>query len=161
MKHGNSCPDCYHTQISINEDDNNQGEINVNHQHYNADDDDDISGCNTHLDSDNSEDRFNTQTVVSKLCNTIFKKFNQHKTSDNTCGEENESLPKIIGIQNSVTTTSVEPATLIDGNKNNAITDNETVEDNFYPVNEIITDKNLLEFVFNSIENLEVNLKDI
>ena len=115
MKHGNSCPDCYHTQISINEDDNNQGEINVNHQHYNADDDD-ISGCNTQLDSDNSEDRSNTQTVVSKSCNTFFMKLNKHKSLDITCGEENDSLPKIVGIQNSVTTTSVEPATSIDIN---------------------------------------------
>ena len=59
-----------------------------------------------------------------------------------------------------MTTISVEPATLIDDNKNNAIADNETVEDNFNPVNEIITDKNLLEFVFHSIENLEVSPKD-
>ena len=59
-----------------------------------------------------------------------------------------------------MTTTSVEPTMLIDVNKNNAIYDNETVEDTFNPINEIITDKNLLEFVFNSIENLEVNLKD-
>ena len=59
-----------------------------------------------------------------------------------------------------MTTTSVEPAMLIDVNKNNAIADNETVEDTFNPVNEIITDKNILEFVFNSIENLEVSPKD-
>ena len=39
------------------------------------------------------------------------------------------------------------------------ITDNETVKDNINPVNEIITVKNLLEFVFLSIENLEVRLK--
>ena len=36
------------------------------------------------------------------------------------------------------------------------IADNATVEDNINPVNEIITDKHLLEFVFLSIENLEV-----
>ena len=72
----------------------------------------------------------------------------------------NESLTKIIGISNSVTTTSLEPATLIDDNNNNEITDNETVENNFNPVNEIITDKNLLAFVFLSIENLEVSPND-
>ena len=123
MKHGKSCQDSYHTQMPIVEDDNNQGEINVNHRKYNADDDD-ISDFNTHLNSYNSEDRSNTQTVVSESCNTIFKKFNQNKSSDNTCGEENESLPKVIGIPNSVTTTAGEPATLIDGNKNNVITHN-------------------------------------
>ena len=45
--------------MSIVEDDNNQREINVNHRNYNADDDD-ISDFNTHLNSDNSEDRSNT-----------------------------------------------------------------------------------------------------
>ena len=40
------------------------------------------------------------------------------------------------------------------------IADNETVEDNINPVNEIITDKNLLEFVFLSIEKLEVRPPD-
>ena len=43
-----------------------------------------------------------------------------------------------------------------DGNKNNVIADIETVEDNINPVNEIITDNNLLKFVFHSIEKLEV-----
>ena len=59
MKHGKSCQDSYHTQMPIVEDDNNQGEINVNHRKYNADDDD-ISDFNTHLNSDNSEDNSNT-----------------------------------------------------------------------------------------------------
>ena len=36
------------------------------------------------------------------------------------------------------------------------ITDNEIVEDNINPVNEIITDNNLLELMFLSIEKLEV-----
>ena len=40
------------------------------------------------------------------------------------------------------------------------ITNNKIVKDNINPVNEIITVKNLLEFVFLSIENLEVRLKD-
>ena len=39
------------------------------------------------------------------------------------------------------------------------ITDNETVEYNINLVNEIITDKNLLEFMFLSIENFEVRPK--
>ena len=38
------------------EDDNNQGEINVNHRKYNADDDD-ISEFNNNVNSDNSKDR--------------------------------------------------------------------------------------------------------
>ena len=38
------------------EDDNNQGEINVNHRKYNADDDD-ISEFNNNDNSDNSKDR--------------------------------------------------------------------------------------------------------
>ena len=59
-----------------------------------------------------------------------------------------------------MTTTSVEPATSIDGNKNNVIADNEAIENNFNLLNEIITDKNLLEFVFLSIENVEVRPND-
>ena len=115
MNYGKYCPNCYHAQISNVEDDDNHGEINVNHRKYN-DDDDDISEFNTNVNSDNSEDRSNTQTVVSKSCNTFFMKLNKHKSLDITYGEENDSLPKIIGIQYSVTTTSVEPATSIDIN---------------------------------------------
>ena len=73
LKHGKSCPDCYHTEMSIVEDNINQGKININHRKYNADDDD-ISDFNTHLNSDNSEDRSKTLTVVSESCNTNFKK---------------------------------------------------------------------------------------
>ena len=154
MKHGHSCPDCYHTQISINEDDNNQGEINVNHQHYNADDDD-ISGCNTHLDSDNSEDRSNMKSVVSEFCNTFFIKLNTNKSSDIAYGEGNDSLPKIISIPNSVTTTLLNLQRQLMSIKN-VIADNATVEDNINPVNEIIKDNNLLKFMFHSIEKIEV-----
>ena len=81
---------------------------------------------------------------------------NQNKSFEITCGEENELLPKTIDIPNSVTTTSIEPATSTDGNKNNVITDIETVEDKINPVNEIITDNNLLKFTFHSIEKIEV-----
>ena len=56
LKHGKICPNCYHTQMSNIEDDNNQRENNVNHRKYNADDDG-ISDFNTNLSSDNSEDR--------------------------------------------------------------------------------------------------------
>ena len=43
-----------------------------------------------------------------------------------------------------------------DANKNNVITDIETVEDNINPLNKITTDNNILKFVFHSIEKLEV-----
>ena len=62
-------------------------------------------------------------------------------------------IPKTIDISNLVTTSSVEPATSTDGNKNNAIADIETVEDNINPVNEIITDNNLLKFVIIRLKN--------
>ena len=115
MNYGKYCPNCYHTQMSNVADNNNQGEINVNHRKYNAEDD--ISEFNTSINSDNSEDRSNTQTVVSESYNIFFIKLNKNKSSDITCGEENHSLPKIIGIPNSVTTTFVEPTTSTDVNK--------------------------------------------
>ena len=115
MNYGKYCPNCYHAQISNVEDDDNHGEINVNHRKYN-DDDDDISEFNTNVNSDNSKDRWNIQTVVNESCNTCFNKLNQNKSSDITYGEENESIPKTSGIPNSVTITSVEPATSTDGN---------------------------------------------
>ena len=62
------------------EDDNNQGEINTNHLKYNTDDDD-ISELHTTINSDNSEGRSKTQTVVSESCNKFFNKLNQHKSS--------------------------------------------------------------------------------
>ena len=52
MNYGKCCPNCHHTQISTAEDDNNQGEINVNHRKHNADDDD-ISEFNINVNSDN------------------------------------------------------------------------------------------------------------
>ena len=58
------------------EDDNNQGEINVNHRKYNADDDD-ISEFHTNVNSDNSEGRSKTQSSVSESCNTFFNKLNK------------------------------------------------------------------------------------
>ena len=60
------------------EDDNNQGEINVNHRNDNADDDD-TSEFHTNVNSDNSEERSNTQTAVRESCNTFFNKLNQNK----------------------------------------------------------------------------------
>ena len=70
-------------------DNNNQGEINVNHRKYNADDD--ISEFNTSINSDKLEDRSNTQSVVSESYNIFFIKMNKNKPSDITCGEENRS----------------------------------------------------------------------
>ena len=78
---------------------------------------------------------------------------NQNKSSEITCDEENESFPKTIDIPKSVTIISFKAATSTDGNRNNVISDIETVEDNINPVNEIIIDNNLLKFVFHSIEN--------
>ena len=137
------------------EDDNNQREINTNHLKYNTDDDD-ISELHTTINSDNSEGRSKTQTVVSESCNTFFNKLNQNKSSRITCNEENESLPKTIVIPNIITTTSVEPAMSTDGNKNNVIADIETIEDN---INPLFTDENLMKFVFHSIGKLEVQPK--
>ena len=142
------------------EDDNNQGEMNTNHRKYNADDDD-ISEFHTNVNSDNSEGRSKTQTIVNESCNTFFNKLNQNKSSGITCNEENESLPKTIVVPNIVITTSVEPAMSTDGNKNNVISDIETVEDNINPVNEIFTDENPMKFEFHSIEKLEVQPKKI
>ena len=72
-KYGNCCLNCYYTQMSNVEDDKNQGIINTNHRKYNADDDD-ISEFHTNVNSDNSEGRSKTQTVISESCNTIFNK---------------------------------------------------------------------------------------
>ena len=47
---------------------------------------------------------------------TFFTKLNKNKSSDIECGEENDSLPKIIDIPNSMTTTYAEPATSTDVN---------------------------------------------
>ena len=62
------------------ENDNHQGEINTNHRHYNADDDD-ISEFHTNVNSDNSEGLSKSQTVVSESCNTLFNKLSQNKSS--------------------------------------------------------------------------------
>ena len=59
------------------EDDNNQGEINNNHRNYNADDDD-KSEFHTKVNSDNSEGRSKTKTVVSESCNKVFNKLNKN-----------------------------------------------------------------------------------
>ena len=48
-----------------------------------------------------------------------------------------------------------------DDNKNNVIADNNTVENNINPVNEIIIDNNLLKFMFHSIEKLEVRPNNV
>ena len=62
---------------------------------------------------------------------------------------KNESLPKTIDIPKIATTTSVEPAMTTDGNKNN-------VNANIIAFDDIFNDKNLLNFVFQTIEQLEV-----
>ena len=100
MNYGKWC----HNQMSNFEDNNNQGEINNNYRTY-ITDDDDISEFNIKNNSDNSEDRSNMKSVVSEFCNTFFIKLNTNKSSDIACGEGNNSLPKIISIPNSVTTT--------------------------------------------------------
>ena len=154
MNYGKCYLNCHHTEMSNVEDNNNQGEINNNYRTY-ITDDDDISEFNIKNNSDNSEDRSNMKSVVSEFCNTFFIKLNTNKSSDIAYGEGNDSLPKIISIPNSVTTTLLNLQRQLMSIKN-VIADNATVEDNINPVNEIITDKNLLEFVFLSIENLEV-----
>ena len=104
MNYGKCYLNCHHTEMSNVEDNNNQGEINNNYRTY-ITDDDDISEFNIKNNSDNSEDRSNMKSVVSEFCNTFFIKLNTNKSSDIAYGEGNDSLPKIISIPNSVTTT--------------------------------------------------------
>ena len=85
---GKCCPNCNDNHISNVEDDNNQGEINTNHRKYNADDDDDISELHNNVTSDNSDEYFKTQNVVSESCNTFSNKLNRNKLSVLTCNEE-------------------------------------------------------------------------
>ena len=118
--------------------------------------DDNISEFNTNIKSDNSEDHSISQTLVSQVCLTVYNKYNNNKSLDITCDKENDSLPTIIGITNSVITSSVEPATLIDINTNKVNAESETVEDHINNINTIFTNETLLEFVFLSIEKLEV-----
>ena len=77
LKYGKYCLNCYYTQMSNVEDDNNQGKINGKHRKYNVDDDD-IWEFHTNVNSDNSEGS-KTQTFVSESCNTFFNKLNQNK----------------------------------------------------------------------------------
>ena len=88
-------------------------------------------------------------TVVSESCNTFANKLNRNESSGQTCNKENESLPKIINIPNIATTISVEPAMTTDGNKNN-------VNANIITIDDLFNDKNLMNFVFQTIEQLEV-----
>ena len=81
LKYGKCCPSCHYNHISNVEDGNNQGEINTNYRKYNGDDDDDISKFHNYVNSDNSEERSKTQTVVSESCNTCVIKLNRNKSS--------------------------------------------------------------------------------
>ena len=54
--------------------------------------------------------------LIVTIYTTFFTKLNKNKSSDIECGEENDSLPKIIDIPNSMTTTYAEPATSTDVN---------------------------------------------
>ena len=63
LKYGKCCLNCYYTQRSNIEDDNNQGEINTKHRKYNADDDD-ILELHNNVNSDNSEDRSRIQLLL-------------------------------------------------------------------------------------------------
>ena len=86
---------------------------------------------------------------MSESCNIFANKLNGNKSSGITCNKENESLPKLITIPNIATTTSVESAMTFDGNKNN-------VNTNIIAFDDIFNDKNLMKFVFETIEQLEV-----
>ena len=88
-------------------------------------------------------------TVVSESCNTFANKLNRNESSGQTCNKENELLPKTISIPNIATTTSVEPAMTTDGNKNNLTANIITFDD-------IFNDKNLMNFAFQTLEQLEV-----
>ena len=117
------------------EDNNNQGELNINYRKYNTADDD-ILEIHNNVNCDNSEEHSKIQTVVSESCNTFVIKLNRNKSSRITCNKENESLPKTIVIPNIAITTFVEPAMT-------------TVDD-------IFDDENLMKFVFQTIDQLQV-----
>ena len=63
---------------------------------------------------------------------------------------------KLLIFPNSGITSSVEPATSIDINTNKESDESKTIEDNMNAVNTIVTNETILEFVFLSIEKLEV-----
>ena len=86
---------------------------------------------------------------MSESCNTFANKLNRNESSGQTCNKENESLPKTINIPNTATITSIEPAMTTDGNKNN-------VNANIVTVNDIFNDENLMKFVFQTLDQLEV-----
>ena len=86
---------------------------------------------------------------MSESCNTFANKLNQNESAGKRGNKENESFLKIINIPNIATTTSVEPAMTTDGNKNN-------VNANIITFDDIFNDKNLMNFAFQTIEQLEV-----
>ena len=102
---------------------------------------------------------------MSESFYTFANKLNRKESSGQTCNKENESLPETINIPKIATNTSVEPVMITDDNKNNTIsvesvmrTDGNKNNDNanIIAFDDIFNDKNLMNFVFQTIEELEV-----
>ena len=75
-EYGKCCSNCNDSHISnYIKEHNNIEEINNNSRIYNADGDD-ISEFHNNVNSDNSEERSKTQTIVSESCNTFVIKLN-------------------------------------------------------------------------------------
>ena len=102
---------------------------------------------------------------MSESCNIFANKLNRKESSGQTCNKENESLLKTINIPKIATNTSVEPEMITGGNKNNTIsvepvmrTDDNNNNDNanIIAFDDIFNDKNLMNFVSQIIEQLEI-----
>ena len=102
---------------------------------------------------------------MSESCNTFAKELNRKESYNQTSNKDNESLPDTINIPKVATNTSVEHVTITDGNKNNTNfvepvtrTDGNKNNDNanIIAFDDIFNAKNLLSFVFQTIEELEV-----
>ena len=81
----NYCPNCYQTKMSNDKTSNdedviNTEDVNINHQSYSTVCDN-ISEFNYHIDSDNSEQRSITQTVLSLQCNSAYQMFNNNTST--------------------------------------------------------------------------------
>ena len=105
---------------------------------------------------------------MSESCNTFAKELNRKESSKQTSNKDNESLPDTINIPKVATNTSVEHLTITDGNKNNTNfvepvtrTDGNKNNDNanIIAFDDIFNANNLMTFVFQTIEELEVRPK--
>ena len=165
--YGKCCSNCHKEYLQYRHERFNYVGDFSNRREYNQDGDEIPEFHHTYNSdpnpNDNSEERSKTQTVVSESCYTFADKLNRKKLSGQTCNKENESLPETINIPKIATNTSVESVMITDGNKNNTIsvepvtrTDGNKNNDNanIIAFDDIFNDKNLMNFVFQTIEQL-------